>query len=28
VTVVGFLAHLYPVAVAMRIPPVRAIQTE
>lgn len=28
VTIVGFLAHLYPVRIAMKIPPVRAIQTE
>jgi putative ABC transport system permease protein len=27
-TGVGALAHLYPVAVALKIPPVRAIQTE
>jgi len=28
VSIVGLLAHIYPVAVALRIQPVRAIQTE
>ena len=28
VSVVGLLAHIYPVLVAMKIPPIRAIQTE
>jgi ABC-type lipoprotein release transport system permease subunit len=25
---IGLLAHLYPVTIALRIPPIRAIQTE